>query len=297
MITREELYQLIWSMPATKAAEQFSVSGSYLARVCAALDVPRPPPGYWARKAAGQRLSVPPLPARSPARPQTWRLAGDGDPTHLNFLWAIKASDKISFAEAIIKHANDCFETARTSMEGYLIPRRRNGLDLLVTADSLSDSLEFYGRFIKALVARGHAFSIASSADKLLRKAVDPRTGPIRQQPLDSKIWNPIYPTLVYIDNTAVGLVLVEQCELNLMRYIGDGKYQFEHSRSGHEVIGTTWTSRKWVPSGKLQLIAYSPLKNKEWQKTWPLPSRSHGPTLIPSIVSDLEHSARSQLP
>jgi len=33
VITREDLYELVWSMPMIKVAEKFEVSGSYLARV------------------------------------------------------------------------------------------------------------------------------------------------------------------------------------------------------------------------------------------------------------------------
>ena len=42
LISREELYELVWSSPMTQAAEKFKVSGSYMARVCSALNVPRP---------------------------------------------------------------------------------------------------------------------------------------------------------------------------------------------------------------------------------------------------------------
>ncbi len=39
MISREELYELVWSVPMVKVAEKFKVSGSYMARVCANLNV------------------------------------------------------------------------------------------------------------------------------------------------------------------------------------------------------------------------------------------------------------------
>ncbi|MFA7386512.1 MAG: hypothetical protein WCZ87_02490, partial [Thiohalobacteraceae bacterium] len=39
-----------------KIAEKFDVSGSYLARVCTALRVPRPERGYWAKLAVGKAL-------------------------------------------------------------------------------------------------------------------------------------------------------------------------------------------------------------------------------------------------
>ena len=42
MVTREELYALVWSIPMTKVADQFGVSGSYMARICTFLNVPRP---------------------------------------------------------------------------------------------------------------------------------------------------------------------------------------------------------------------------------------------------------------
>ncbi len=47
MVSRDELYRLVWNEPMTKAAKQFDVSGSYLARVCTLLNVPRPERGYW----------------------------------------------------------------------------------------------------------------------------------------------------------------------------------------------------------------------------------------------------------
>ena len=47
-------------------AKDYEVSANYLARVCASLNVPWPPRGYWARVAAGQK---PPQPALPPARP------------------------------------------------------------------------------------------------------------------------------------------------------------------------------------------------------------------------------------
>ncbi len=62
VITREELYELVWSTPMIKVAEKFEVSGSYLARVCTELRVPRPERGYWAKLAVGKAPQRPALP-------------------------------------------------------------------------------------------------------------------------------------------------------------------------------------------------------------------------------------------
>lgn len=61
MVTRQELYDLVWAKPMTKVAEEFGVSGSYMARVCLTLNVPRPERGYWAKLAVGKAAPPEPL--------------------------------------------------------------------------------------------------------------------------------------------------------------------------------------------------------------------------------------------
>lgn len=53
-LTRQELYDLIWSTPMTKLAESFGVSDVGLAKICDRHRVPKPPRGYWAKKEAGK---------------------------------------------------------------------------------------------------------------------------------------------------------------------------------------------------------------------------------------------------
>jgi hypothetical protein len=77
MVSREELYELVWSIPMIKVGEKFSVSGSYMARVCAALNVPRPERGYWAKLEVGKTSARPTLPDASPGDPLFWSQEGD----------------------------------------------------------------------------------------------------------------------------------------------------------------------------------------------------------------------------
>ncbi|MCL4761636.1 MAG: hypothetical protein KJ018_07605, partial [Burkholderiales bacterium] len=72
VITREELHELVWSTPMIKVAEKFEVSGSYLARVCTELRVPRPERGYWAKLAVGKAPQRPALPEPMPGDPVVW---------------------------------------------------------------------------------------------------------------------------------------------------------------------------------------------------------------------------------
>ena len=61
-LTREQLYELVWSKPMTKVAAEFGISDGALAKHCRKMNVPRPAPGYWARTAHGQTPKRPKLP-------------------------------------------------------------------------------------------------------------------------------------------------------------------------------------------------------------------------------------------
>ena len=71
-ISREDLYEQAWATPINHLAEKFGVSGSYLARVCEALNVPRPPVGHWRKKAVGKAKPRPELPTALPGDQLTW---------------------------------------------------------------------------------------------------------------------------------------------------------------------------------------------------------------------------------
>ena len=53
---RGRLYEEVWSESAEKIATRYGISGVMLGKVCRQLNVPKPPRGYWAKKAAGKAL-------------------------------------------------------------------------------------------------------------------------------------------------------------------------------------------------------------------------------------------------
>lgn len=68
-ITREELYAKVWQTPMIRLAEEFGITGNGLAKICDRMDVPYPPRGYWAKKAAGKPVvtfKLPPIKAGVP---------------------------------------------------------------------------------------------------------------------------------------------------------------------------------------------------------------------------------------
>ncbi|MEO7190105.1 MAG: hypothetical protein ABI051_03545 [Vicinamibacterales bacterium] len=60
---RHRLYEEVWTEPTQQVAQRYGVSDVAIAKACTLLDIPKPPRGYWAKRAAGHAA-----PARPPAR-------------------------------------------------------------------------------------------------------------------------------------------------------------------------------------------------------------------------------------
>ena len=78
-ITRTALHALIWREPRSRLAGLWGISDVAIGKLCAKECIPAPPPGFWAKKAAGGKVSVTPLPIRLPGQRELIQL---GAPNH-----------------------------------------------------------------------------------------------------------------------------------------------------------------------------------------------------------------------
>jgi len=67
-ITRTELHRLVWTEPRSKLAPIWGISDVAIGKLCVREHIPAPPPGYWAKRAAGGRTRITPLPMRLPGQ-------------------------------------------------------------------------------------------------------------------------------------------------------------------------------------------------------------------------------------
>jgi hypothetical protein len=65
-LSRQELYDLVWSTPMRTLAAQFGISDVGLKKTCARAMIPTPDRGYWAKKEAGKQTFQVALPLRAP---------------------------------------------------------------------------------------------------------------------------------------------------------------------------------------------------------------------------------------
>lgn len=61
-LTRDELYDAVWTAPIGRLAEQYGISGNGLAKICDRANILSPSRGYWAKHAVGKAPAQSPLP-------------------------------------------------------------------------------------------------------------------------------------------------------------------------------------------------------------------------------------------
>ncbi len=78
-MTRAELAQRVWERPVSALASEWGISGPGLAKACRRLQIPVPPRGHWAKRAAGRnprRPAVPVLPSEQAQEIVIWLSPG-----------------------------------------------------------------------------------------------------------------------------------------------------------------------------------------------------------------------------
>lgn len=294
MITREDLYKLVWATPVAIAAEQLGVSGSFLARVCRQLDVPRPPRGYWAKLAARCAPEPPRLPAARPGFPRTWSKSTVARPPYQpppqRRPPARPAEAAKSDQHGLIAAAMVHFQTAEVGDDGfYLTPRKKLLVDVTASKGGLGKCLRFADALFTALERRGYPVVIAPSFE-LLR--VDIATQEEPRALASARPWSPLRPTVAYIHGMPIGLAIVEASAILEMHYIGDGKFVTEAEFKRNKYFGLTWPRLMHVPSGRVKLTAYSPFFGIPWRHEWIETPKSPLGKRLDTIMPTLESGA-----
>lgn len=180
MISREELYRLVWAEPMTKVAARFDVSGSYLARMCTLLNVPRPERGYWAKMAVGKAPAQPLLPAPLPGDPLHWSKEGEKLPVakmerpKAPVPSGKKPSIPRDRTHGLILGAKVHFEKTRQIEEwDYLKPYKKILVDVVTSSEGLDRGLSLANDLYNALESMGLRVVIAPPQESMRRINVD----------------------------------------------------------------------------------------------------------------------------
>ena len=108
-LTRDELYKQVWQTPMSRLANDYGITGNGLAKICDRLNVPYPPRGYWAKKAAGKKVI-------------TYRLPEASESTQLNV--TISPTPPALKEPELPTEVKEAVECARSSASEVKLPER-----------------------------------------------------------------------------------------------------------------------------------------------------------------------------
>jgi hypothetical protein len=288
-------------MPIQHLAAEYGVSGSYLARVCAALNVPRPPVGYWQKKAVGKDKPCPPLPGAQPGDQLAWSRALPlavpvAPPRQIAQRRTQKAAAPTEGLHPLLRGAAVLFrKTRKIDDYEYLRPYKQLLPDIVTSAACLEKALDDAHALYTALGRKGHRVMLAPPDRDLRRVAIEEREAPGKDRKYGryscGKIWSPYRPTIAFIGPVPIGLAIIEMTERVTLRYL-KGSYLREDSDAVRKAKGwqlsNSWTREQDVPSGRFRVVAYSPYPGVNWQRSWQETPQRTLAVMVPNIVREL---------
>lgn len=242
-ITREELYDQVWSKPMRRIATLYRISDTDLAAVCLKHNIPCPPKGYWARKKLGTAPPPTPLPDTgdnpevtlrdhgscriSPPAPQATVNKASGEEKRREE--PIVVGETLRGAHALVSQANQELQAADTDEHHLIIVPEKASLCIRVSKTSLRRALLIMDAILKGLEDRGYQVE----------------AGP-----------------MVRIPNAHLSFNITEA--LDTQR-----EQPEEHDLSGYYEFGHSRFNTKRLPSGRLILSIEGGYWANGYRKTW----------------------------
>ena len=175
-ITREELYEVVWSESLMHAAERYGVTDVAVAKWCRKLDVPKPGRGYWQKVKAGRPPKKPPLPKAAKDqvtwvhRPRVQEMALTAPsglpirpPGSDQLPETITVGDELEDPHLLVLKTQSALSRGRKDEYGFRQPRRGSkSLSIEVTDEQVDRALRIADALIKTLEGADHEVGFGS---------------------------------------------------------------------------------------------------------------------------------------
>jgi len=175
ILTRQELYEKVWTISMQKLAKEFGLSDVGLAKICRRRNIPIPGRGYRARLAAGQKLGRTPLPSITDPRLNTIEIRpSDRSTTEGNLMEEKQPLPKIEVADDRPINHHLALQVERsilrsTDEKGLLLPRKGKAIPLHVSRDLLPRALRILDALLTAIEGAGHTLAWPKPYDKAMK--------------------------------------------------------------------------------------------------------------------------------
>lgn len=173
ILKRDTLFEVVWSRPVRTVAHEYGLSDVALAKICRKMGIPLPGRGYWARQAAGKKVSRPELPKlrkgeveehrihrREPKPPDSAQVSAaesrEQDPHN-----AIVVRDTLQDPHPLVRRSRASLERAAKTFDRA--NRSHRCLDVMVSPEQLDRGLRIMDALIRAVESRGLVVEVAAA--------------------------------------------------------------------------------------------------------------------------------------
>jgi hypothetical protein len=196
VLTREALYQQVWSEPIIHVAGGVGLSGRGLGKLCARHNIPVPPRGWWAKKRHGHRVRQTPLPpVEDPRLKRIVFHVSESQPPEADapeFLresnpeWRIEVLEDLQISHPLVKRAATAIRTAsrerskdrvvlwRDRYQAKLLKPGPGYLDIAVSKSLLPRALRIMQALLTAFDKRGYPTSVTAKNETIVRVLDEP---------------------------------------------------------------------------------------------------------------------------
>jgi hypothetical protein len=176
VLSRKELFDLVWSTPLLTLSKKFAISDNGIRKICKRMNIPLPQLGYWQKKAYGKSTLIKKMPKINPGGKEITLAirgieAGDEYKNHPLTELAelekeiindpklrLKVPQKLYKPDKLIIAANEDLIKDKSYFSQYhsLIQTYVGKIDIKVSPKNLSRALRIMDTLIKLFRARGH---------------------------------------------------------------------------------------------------------------------------------------------
>lgn len=188
-LSRQELYDLVWSTPLSQLAKKYQISDNGLRKICVKLDIPLPKGGYWSKIKFNKKVSKIALPINRTVKQYINLSYRNNEATieehylsafhrlkkelesipSLNF----KVPEILTNPHPLIKAAKADLKTKKPSTYLYsnntsTIYTSHGHINIDVSKEFIPRALVFMDTFIKLILKRGHQINTKDSSEVLI---------------------------------------------------------------------------------------------------------------------------------
>lgn len=200
-ITREEIFDAVWSRPMVQVARDYGISDVGLKKICKKMAVPTPGRGYWRRKEQGYKVTTPKLPKlpancvsevsisstpKAIANPPTSEQLPEG------LAKALEAAKKDTELHPLVLRASESLAKTKADEKGLLRPQAKMIISVSVSPKGLDRALAAADCLIKVMEGLGNQVRIDTEKTPKLRVTVsDEELGISIEEKVSSRPYEP----------------------------------------------------------------------------------------------------------